>query len=151
MYFLTRTPVTPHADFDKRDNVSVEISFAMTGLPSYSPLQDAPEWSPCRIVLDPSGRCGCRSATDVQQNIGYKRRTYPRLPPMVRCGKRASKRDCRQCTPARISLVVVRMVRNVMGGNPRRAEGLGQAELVPVRVSGTLQYCACACVDVEQN
>lgn len=70
---------------------------------------------------------------------------------MVSCSERARKRDWQQCTPARISLVVVRMVRNIMGGHPWRVEGLGRAELVPVSVSGTLQYCAGACVDVEQN
>lgn len=43
------------------------------------------------------------------------------------------------------------MVRHIMGGHPWRVEGLGRADLVPVSVSGTLQYCACAGVDIEQN
>lgn len=43
------------------------------------------------------------------------------------------------------------MVRHIMGGHPWRAADLGRAELVPVSVSGTLQYRACAYVDVEQN
>lgn len=43
------------------------------------------------------------------------------------------------------------MVRHIMGGHPWRVEGLGGAYLVPVSVGGTLKYCACICVDVEQN
>lgn len=43
------------------------------------------------------------------------------------------------------------MVRHIVGGHPWRLEGLGRADLVPVSVSGTLQYCARACVHVEQN